>query len=203
MWPFDLLRGTPAVIFTLLACLSGLAASANGLKFDADGWYTWTVRSNAEAPDWCCFEWRSGKPRHAGCDLDGRDNGFTSSDDWTNGGDEMQIYVLQSGGTIDQIRAYSPQCPIRSESDITDLGSLETTESVSWLRQFVGTDSDVTHHALAAISVHEDAQSAAALIDAIENRDLSRDDRREAFFWLAHSGTDEAIAYFDEIFSGT
>ena len=200
MRPYDKLTGKRAIAITAAACLVGLVANAEALIMEHDGWYTWTVVAPAEAADWCCYSWRSGRANRSGCDLDSGNHGFGSSDQHKNNTGEMQIYALLRNDQVREIRALSPMCSVQSDSAITDLGAIAPGDSVAWLRSQVGRGSDVSDEALAAISVHDGRHAYSALVAAIEDRDLQREDRKQAIFWLAHSGSDEAIAYFDAIF---
>ena len=93
MRTYDKLGGVRASVVTLAACLIGLLAHAEGVIMDQDGWYTWTVPAVESNSDWCCFSWRSGSATKQGCDLDGRNHGYGSSDDDRNETGEMQIYA--------------------------------------------------------------------------------------------------------------
>lgn len=201
MRPYDKLGGgVRAAVVTLTACLIGLVAHADGVIMDQDGWYTWTVPALESNSNWCCFSWRGGSAKKQACDLDGKVRGYGSSDDERDDTGEMQIYVLLKDGDVEQIRALSPMCPVTVESSINDLGQVNGSDSVDWLRQQLGKDSDLNDDAIAAISMHDDPQALEALVATIENRKLEREHRKMAVFWLAQSGSDEAMEYFDSIF---
>ena len=84
-------------------------------------------------------------------------------------------------------------CPVTAESSIDDLGQVNGSDSVDWLRQQIGEDSELNDDAIAAISMHADPQALEALVATIENRKLEREDRKMAIFWLAQCGSDEAM----------
>jgi hypothetical protein len=200
MRPYDKLGGVRASVVTVAACLIGLLAHAEGVIMDQDGWYTWTVPAVDSNSDWCCFSWRGGSATKQGCDLDGKNRGYGSSDDDRNDTGEMQIYALLKDGGVEQVRALSPMCPVTAESPINDLGQVSGPDSIDWLRLQIDEDSALNDDAIAAISMHNDPQALEALVATIENRKLQRDDRKVAVFWLAQNGSDEAMEYFDSIF---
>jgi hypothetical protein len=200
MRAYDKLGGVRASVVTVAACLIGLLAHAEGVIMDQDGWYTWTVPTVESTSDWCCYSWRSGSARKQRCDLDGKNRGYGSSDDYRNSTGEMQIYALLKDGGVEQIRALSPMCSVTSQSAINDLGPLSGSDSIDWLRLQIDEDSALNDDAIAAISMHDDPQALQALVAMIENRTLQRDDRKMAVFWLAQNASDEAMEYFDSIF---
>jgi HEAT repeat protein len=60
-------------------------------------------------------------------------------------------------------------------------------------------DSDVREQAVFALSQLPDERATQALISVAENATLSRDDRKQAIFWLAQEGSDSALKYLDRI----
>ena len=55
--------------------------------------------------------------------------------------------------------------------------------------------SALREQAVFALSLLPDARAVPALVRVIEDRALARSDRRQAFFWLADAGSDEAMRY--------
>ncbi len=120
----------------LLACAA--ASSAADLPdAGADGWHTWQVEVVEAAPELCCFSWNSGIASKKHCNLDGRHGCSGSSYDNPFPSDEIQVYAFMNAGAATRIRVLSSQCPVTSDSAITDLGAVAVDDSVDWLqRQF-------------------------------------------------------------------
>ncbi len=190
-----------------LAVIAGLAllpvnslSAANGIELGEDGWHTWRAPANEYAGDRCCYEWNRGRPTKKGCDLDNRRGGYSTFDDerYADTG-QIQVYVLVESGKVRRIRGLSPACPVTADSEIADLGEVGTSESVAWLQRFADRHDDAGEDAIATISAHEGDAAVDALARIIENRRLARDQRRQALFWLAPAGTDEALGYIDRL----
>ena len=60
-------------------------------------------------------------------------------------------------------------------------------------------DDDVREQAIFALSQLPDERAPRALIAAVEDRSLSREERKQALFWLAQSESDAAQAYLDRV----
>jgi HEAT repeat protein len=148
-----------------------------------DGWHTWQVEAVDDAPEMCCFSWRSGAASRKQCDLDGRNGVFGSGDDPSTSDSAVQIYALMKGGGVTKIRALSSSCPVVSDSQITDLGLIDPDDSVDWLEQFIG-GKEFGSDALAAVAVHDGAMARTMLTDAAKP-DNKSELREEAIFWMA------------------
>lgn len=166
-------------------------AEINGLG--KDGWHTWQVRAAEAAPEMCCFSWTSGSVTRKQCDLDGRNGGFTSSDDSSTSNVGVQIFALMKAGVASKIRLFSSTCPVRANTSIIDLGPIETDDSVEWLQQQVSNGDDTRSNAIAAIAVHEGKKARDALVD-IANPGNDEDDRKDAIFWIGQVRIREAGA---------
>jgi hypothetical protein len=184
-------------IVVLAAFLIG--AELNGLG--ADGWYTWRVDAAEGHGNWCCVTWNAGKATSRACDLDGRGLSINKDDSRPGTTGEIQIYAWIESGKARRIRALSPQCPVNTTQGITDLGRIDTDDSLDWLSARVGRDSDITSDSLLAISAHAGKRAVDTLVGVLENRQLNRKVRQEALFWLVQSDTDEAFDYLDRLFS--
>ena len=66
------------------------------------------------------------------------------------------------------------------------------------MQQFLGSRSDLSSDALAAISRHAGSRALQILIDIVES-DAHMDVREEAVFWMAMSESEEAFAYIDHL----
>ncbi len=175
------------VVFFLLVAAAGLhgeIVQADIAGLGTDGWHTWQVEAVNSAPEMCCFSWRNGTSSRRQCDLDGRHGGFSSSDDSAASGDTLQIYAFLNNGSIKKIRSLSSSCPVVSDSEIADLGQIESNDSVEWLEQLIGGDSDSTANAIAAIAIHEGSRARNVLLDSAKAGN-EQDLREDAIFWMA------------------
>ena len=112
------------------------------------------------------------------------------------------IYVLIKSGETKEIEVAGDWCWGRSErnrrNNPIDHGVLTTDESIDWLQQYLGTRSDLSSDALAAISRHAGERALQILIDIVES-DAHIDIREEAVFWMAMSESEAAFAYIDRL----
>jgi hypothetical protein len=60
-------------------------------------------------------------------------------------------------------------------------------------------DGHVREQAIFALSRLPEARATSALISVAEDQNLSNEDRKKAIFWLAHTGSDSAMAYLDKV----
>ena len=186
-------------VATLLAVPAGSIAAEIRVP-DADGWYSWEVAAGSAGRSSCCYHWRSGSARVQGCALDGGDGGF-SIGDCDLDSEALRVYVEVRGGSIDQIRALSADCPVTTRSEIRDLGQVDVSTSVGWLRDHLDDRTDDSSEVLAAIAMHAGDAATDALIGIVEDRRSTRDYREEALFWLVQSESDSAFRYLDDILS--
>lgn len=178
-------EGSAGVILVLLAITAGFygeIAQADISGLGNEGWHTWRIESVEDAPEMCCFGWKSGTTTRRQCDLDGRNGGFSSSDNSVSPGGSAQIYALMSAGTVTRIRAFSSDCPVIADSTITDLGRIETDDSVDWLEQHVS--GNATSNAIAAIAIHNGPAALNVLLDTAKVGN-EEDNREDAIFWMA------------------
>ena len=166
----------------------------------ADGWYSWAVAAGSAGRNSCCYHWRSGAARLEGCALDGGDGGFDIGGCDLDS-EELRVYVRVRGGDVDRIRALSADCPVTARSEILDLGRVDVTASVDWLRGHLDDDARDSSEVLAAIAMHAGDAATDALIEIVEDRESAQDYREEALFWLVHSGSDSAYRYLDNLLS--
>ena len=170
--------------FTLMVCLGNSIAAAAITDIGSEGWYAWRVTATDNAPDWCCYEWNGGVAKKQSCDLDGRQSAFNSHSDFADDVEQMQVYVLLDGGDVEKIRVVSAQCPVRTRTEITDLGIVDARESVDWLEKSISPRSKLSTHALAAISVHEGEKSSDVLIE-VARHDPDFENRKDSVFWMS------------------
>lgn len=81
------------------------------------------------------------------------------------------------------------------------MAQVRIVESGSVIRDLMRNDdnADIRQHALFAYSQSGAADRIDALIDIVEDRDLPRDDRKNALFWLAQTESPQAIAYLEHL----
>ena len=139
------------------------------LPTSADGWHTWQVDEPDVSNQMCCFSWRNGKSPRGGCNLDGGSMAFTDSGDCAAASGTIQVYVRFDSGTPEDIRVLSSNCPVSTESEVTDHGLVSVDENLGWFRGI------------------------------IESKHLDMDVREEALFGLIQSESDAAFAYLDRL----
>lgn len=116
---------------------------------------------------------------------------------------EEQFYVLVKSGEPREIKIIGQWCNSWNRSDrrypeAVDLGLLDADRSIDWFEQYIGSRSDLSSDALAAISMHEGSRALQVLIDVVES-DAHMDIREEAVFWMAQSESDAAFDYIDRL----
>ena len=151
---------------------------------DGDGWYSWRVAVVESAPELCCFSWNNGVATQKRCNLDGRNGGFSIDSENPFLSDEVQIYARMDSGSPAKIRVLSSQCPVTTESAITDLGIANVDESVEWLTSYISPHTDISDEAITAIAMHAGDKARDTLID-VAGKDDSQDNRENAIFWMA------------------
>jgi len=157
---------------------------------DSDGWYSWRVAVVESAPELCCFSWNNGVATQKRCNLDGRNGGFSIDSENPFPSDEVQIYALMDSGSPAKIRVLSSQCPVTSDSAITDLGIANVDESVDWLQQYISPHTNVSDDAITAIAMHAGDEASQTLVD-IGKADKNQNNRENAIFWMAQVRIDE------------
>jgi hypothetical protein len=159
------------------------AAASGTLGIETDGWHTWQVDAVEDAPAWCCIRWSAGHARRIACDLDNRNNdhNFSSPNDKRTG--QMQIYALLKAGALVRVRALGPQCAVRTNDPVQDLGTIAADTSANWLQHYIGLRSDLSTDLMAALAVHRGELARDALL-SIATKSPDAGNRRDAIFWL-------------------
>jgi len=125
-----------AFFFLILAAgINSEIALAQIAGIGENGWHTWQVDAVEGAPEMCCFSWRSGNATRKQCDLDGRNGGFSGSDEASSSDSDVQIFALMEAGVATRIRVLSTNCPVIADSGISDLGPIDTDDSIDWLQR--------------------------------------------------------------------
>jgi hypothetical protein len=108
------------------------------------------------------------------------------------------IYALIKSGETREIEIRGHWCNGDTHQNAIDHGPLSSDESIDWLQQYLGTRSDLSSDALAAISRHAGDRALQILIDIVES-DAHNEIREEAVFWMAMSDSEEAFNYIDRL----
>jgi len=162
-------------------------------------WLGWRVPGSDDAARLCCFDgWNERR-----CRLDGRDNGWGSSDDWPaapNGGSELVVLVELAGGRPVRLRAVGASCPVAGGGRrLVALDGVDPRASLELLARWANdpaTGRDVAESALAAIGHHADGVlELLRLMRTTHRAEL----RRQALFWLAQSEDPRALDELERI----
>ena len=112
---------------------------------------------------------------------------------------EERIYVLMRSGEPTAIEVPGRWCNnAPHDGEVRDVGLVSADESIDWLQQYIGSRSDLSSDALAAISRHAGDRSLNVLIGIVES-DADHELREEAVFWMVLSESDEAFRYIDRL----
>lgn len=195
-----MIRGN--LVVPLVGLLIGLAgnAMAQALALSTDGWHSWEVPAGAGGRNACCYRSNHGAATVTGCDLDKDGGGFTLGDCNTLSAN-TRIYVRIDNRKVADLHAFSASCPVRTSTEVRDHGEVASDESIAWLQAQLERDTDIADEALAAIAMHSDDVSFAALRTVIEDRSRDKEMRENALFWLVHSGSEQAYRYLDRLLS--
>jgi hypothetical protein len=180
-------------IGALLLCLLALSpVGADSIFPGEDGWHSWRVPTHNVDREICCAEWNSGRSEPAICHLDDRRGGFNVSKRAGQSGGEMQVYALMEDGIPVKVRTLSPDCPVRTTSDIQHLGLIDSETSFEWLRKFASPRSDVSADALTAIAMHEGSGPRGELL-RVALHDEDQENREAAVFAISQLAVEEAV----------
>jgi hypothetical protein len=165
------MRTVKAVFLILLIAALAWSEStaAEILADDVSGWHTWQIDEAAPVARMCCFSWKRGARSRGGCDLDGRNIGFTNDGDCSASIGSVQVYVRMNRGEPVDIRVLSSECPVSAATEITDHGLVSEQENIAWFR------------------------------NVIENPRQDMDVREDALFGLVQSESDAAFDYLDSL----
>jgi hypothetical protein len=179
----------------LLACLGWMAAAMplhaaqdeDAAVMQQDGWYRWQIDAVQPAPDWCCHSWKSSQGGQAGCDLDRRNQGFSSSrrSNANFANDVMDIYAHMEQGKISDLRAYSPDCLVRTDSNIDDLGHLDASRSLDLLQADGLSKKSLSDQRMAVLAVHAGPEAGEILSRMAADTSSDLETRQQAVFWMA------------------
>jgi hypothetical protein len=166
----------------LLVCAG---ASASDLVLPKDGWVSWRVDAVEGAQDWCCFSGDQPGGRGPVCDLDSRNSNYGSRDS-SPSITHVQLYARMKDGEVERVRAYGPNCPVRAQGTIADLGSVSTDASARWLTMQLASRKERFSDALAALAMHAGATAEDELARMASGA-AEGERRMDAVFWLGHA----------------
>ena len=165
------MRGLILIAWVVLVATSVLtsATADESLKISRDGWHTWQVDEPGVSSEMCCFTWSRRDGGRKGCNLDASSIAFSDGDDCGVTAGTIQVFVRVKNGVPKDIRVLSSNCPVTTESEISDHGLVSVAENIGWFRTI------------------------------IEDRSLRQDVREEALFGLVQSQSDAAYSYIDSL----
>jgi len=190
-----------AAVCFLLASMSAGSFAATLPGAGTDGWYSWRVDVVEAAPELCCFSWNNGVATKKRCNLDRRHGGFNTTDKNPFPSDEVQIYAMMRAGVPTKIRVLSSQCPVTTDSAISDLGSVAADQSVDWLQRQFSLPSELSTEAVTAVALHAGDGARQLLVDTARS-DENEENRESAIFWMAQARIDETAAEIQRIMFG-
>jgi hypothetical protein len=193
------MRRTLCRSFAMFCMLSASTTVAAEPELNGDGWYRWQVPAAPEAQNACCYEFRSDRISSMGCNLRSSGGRWTISRPAVSGSDSMLIYVEVDGGKVRRILPLSSTCPISGEAEVRTLEYVSTAESIAWLRRLIEVQPKMADEAIMAVSHHREDEAVPALISILEDQQQNQDNREQALFWMAHSDSDLAYAYIDQL----
>jgi hypothetical protein len=185
-----------AASFALHATTSFAAGALASQLTSGDGWVAWTVPMVAGSGSPCCYVGHIGHGAPRGCDLDGRRDGFVTSDDApASSHANLTVYAHVAKGKVDDVRGLDATCPVRSAGAIRRIDDATSGPSVAFIADWIdGRTSDHVDDAIAAIALHDDV-SATASLAKVADATHPRPQRESAIFWLgqARGGDGAAI----------
>jgi HEAT repeat protein len=186
------------IVFASLLLAAAHAVSADDLSqrvTAADGWVSWQVPRVADSGDACCHTIHGSVVSRRGCDLDGKQWNITSTAESRGSAGDLIVYAHVKRGAVDQIRAFSATCPVRSADPLRSLDAVDPAASVGWLaaqakRESSTKDDDA---AVAALAMHATPAAMTALRDlAVAERPQKQ--REASLFWMGQARGAEGAA---------
>lgn len=167
------MRPTRIVAIAVFAALMiwSESTAADFISADAEGWHTWQFDASEPVAKMCCFTWQRASGSQKGCNLDGGRVSYGSDGDCSAEAGNVQVYAFIKSGRATRIRVLSSECPVSTETQLTDHGVVSTEDTIKWFRE------------------------------VIEDQRTNRDIRDEALFGLVQSKSDAAFEYIDRLVS--
>jgi hypothetical protein len=161
-----------------------------------DGWVSWEIEAARQTRDICCHSISlngAGVMRQT-CVLDGARDGFTITSN-TASASALRVYAHYRAGSVDNVRTYSADCPVRASTTITKLGPRDAESSLRAITPAGEPGKRGREHLLASISLHP-TPGAFSMLESWALRGSDTALRKESMFWLAqaaHSGTEATL----------
>lgn len=170
----------------LLLLLGGMAqttaANAGTMpELPRQGWVSWDIETVADAPAWCCMDWRAGRAERRICKLDSPNHGY-GSDDRDAKVSSMRVFAHFDAGKLDRLRTLATTCPVQTKTPVRDLGVVSEDASLQWLGGVVSPHTGHSDDALAALAVHR-GDAATQALTRIARSDSHLENRKQALFW--------------------
>jgi hypothetical protein len=189
---------------TWIAALAalGFVANANAandklesLVTARDGWVAYDVPMIAGVDGPCCYNVRSGAATKKGCDLDKRNWNVSNNDgspDIARDG-MLAVYLKVERGRVERVHAIGSSCPVKTESGVRWIDSVESTNSIAMLSALLDHEQgDAREQSLMAIAYHADTSATRMLASRAEPSHAFKE-REQALFWLGQTrGTEGA-----------
>lgn len=195
---------TPWVmLFFTLMISPVLLSQASTIELPENGWTSWEVEAITDAPQWCCVDWKHDHSRPSVCHLDTGYNRFKHFTRLYPTRSMMKLYTYTQNGRIDRLHTLSSNCPVDTNTTITNRTDISTTTSTHWLKELIASGTTLNNEAIQALTIHDGDEASDELV-RIARSSPDIDNRKNAIFWIgqarAHSlGTDlEDIMFNDE-----
>lgn len=148
----------------------------------------------------CCSNggWGGNGFRPGGsCRLADEASNFTinhDDDDLRPAAGNVAVFYHLTGGAIDKVRVYSPDCTLDgSGTAVTWIENADARRSVALLASFVGADSPLSRKAITALAMHADPTAAERLEQWARSPRAGDTVRGEAIFWLAETHPEQGL----------
>ncbi len=173
------------------------------LKESGPAWIAYSVAGVPGEHNMCCYTSRDGESGCNGCYLENEHGGAVVADKTgpvkLEGGSDLLVFLRANQGRIEQVRAFSADCPIDASGlSVYWLTDVRPSESVALLASLLDTspstdtDHSTAEGAIAAIAFHADP-AADATLDRLVALDQPRRLRKQAAFWLGQARGDHGL----------
>lgn len=186
---------TPRILratVTHAAASGDLAAQVRGA---ATPWVGYSVPAVDGYRVMCCFEQWGDFKSGGTCRLSDDNSSFTNTDDDIHPtAQTIAVLYHLSGGAVDKVRTYSPDCTLDGGgTSVTWIDGVNPARSVALLATMVGGDRSVGHKAIAALAMHAEP-SAGDRLDAWSRSATAGDEvRGQSVFWLAETRPERGL----------
>ena len=178
------------LVLALPACVAAQTLPQQLQSLAPGQWLSYEVplQSGLRAP--CCFDWKQGDVRRAGCSLerDNRNFGHSDDDPPPPPGAALRVLLRRGDRDFDRVLAVGTQCAVDPGNAIVrDAGAVEPDASIALLSPGLEQRPRKSrHHLLSAVAHHASPRADVVLQDA-SAPGRGDDLRRDAVFWLAQA----------------